>query len=317
MKVKMIDQEAFYMAGIVDYGECSKHSKHARHRFIHKNRPNREEEGHQSEKSNQSEGANQRKSINIEIPDMNEAMNKLGEIVGNMGKHIEKNAPGWERDIKEFGNNFEDRMEKFSEDMDDFGRKMDTWGEDFGNKMEAWGKNFGKKMEAWGDDLSKNRDRYGANTEENWSHIWEAGDEEDAQINAWLNQYPAYDTYKQVYEDQLIKEEAVIQRKSFYEVQILESNTSDSKAMVMFASRLDQLIPIEYPAVLMTFKPDRWMVVKVTLDEYKKDWLGRLAELDLLKGYSIEPYFMIKHNKKERDQLIKIYCPLKEKAYEG
>lgn len=344
MKVKLIEREAFYLAGVNQSGDKG-HSNRNDHEGMksyrdgmeqykkakqkHREAMSEHKEAMKAHKEAMKEEAKQNQGF--EMPDFETAMNRFGEMMQNFGKHIEKNAKSWDKDLKDFGNNFSDRADDFGEKVgvwaDDFGKKMENWGENYGKRMEAWGQEYGKKMGAWGEEYGKKMEEWGRNfekkmdrwaedTERKWDDVWEADVTMDRNINDWFERSPLFRSFMEVYNSQLAEQDDLTTSKFFYEVQIMASSVSGQNAMTMLGARTNNLIPVSYPAVNMTYDPDKWVVVKVTEDEFKKDWLSRLEELDLLKGYSMEPYFIIRHRFEPEDKLIKIYCPLKKKEAE-
>lgn len=308
MKVKVVERAPFHMAGAVHYGRMR---RRADRRAYHRRG------GHTNNENN-----------NFEMPDFESAFNKFGEAMQNFGKHIEKNAPSWNRDIKDFGENFDKRSETFGSRVDnwadDFGRRMDNWGNTFGKKMEAWGNDFGKRMDEWGEefgsrmhkwgqDFDKNMQRWGDNVDARWEETWHADDIQAAEMDMNFERYPVYMNYMNIYNN-ILKDSAKVQNSDYYyEVQVLEGNDVTGEPMVMIASELSEPASFNYPVVSMTFDADKWLIVKVTKEEFDKDWMGQLETHEFLEEYNLEPYFIIRHRFDESQDTIKIFCPLRNK----
>ncbi len=336
MKVKMIEKEAFILAGAVktenpnrgfrSYHQNTSDEARKKAQDLKKEAKAFEQEAkkfeqeakvivekvddveiidieveHSSGNSNSSSNSKSNSTSNDKewtMPSFEEAMGRFGEMMQNFGSHIEKNAGKWEKDIKNFTDNFEERA-------DEFGRRADAWGgNEFSEKMNKWSDRFSQKMDKWG----------GEDTERKWSDVWEASDEEDAQYNKWYNDYPVYKTFKDIYDTQLEGHRDLKTNKYFYEVRVTNEDKGQNVPHLMVGARLARQSDLSYPTVMMTFSPDQWLVVKLNEDEYKKDWLKRLSDLDMVKDYEILEYFIVRHGFAKEEGLTKIYVPLKKVA---
>jgi hypothetical protein len=105
-----------------------------------------------------------------------------------------------------------------------------------------------------------------------------------------------------------------MKKNHFYEVRVIDSGLNDHEAMVLLGNRFQEGVNVTYPSVSMTFDPDKWLVVKLTEDEFAKDWLKRLEDVELLKDYKLEPYFIITHPREKEEEWIRIRCPLGVRA---
>lgn len=315
MKFKIMDQEPIYLAGVVHYGSLEttgyeKLNREAKHKkgygtfekdekfdrdlaAIRKNAQKIKEQVRKEMNFHAGEFENGGKGIHFEWHDnqsggkerqvsVEEAFDSIGKAVGNLGKFVEKNSPKWETGIKDWGRNFEGNME-------DFGKKMETWGEDFGKRMGEWGESFG---EQWDNETN------------------------DMNPGSTLMRHPIYRTYEEIYERFIQDHPDHIKRQTFYEVQILDTSYEHVTSKVMVGSRMVKLEQMRYPVATMTFEPDRWVAVKLTREEFAKDWLGSLAKVPQLKPYTIEPYFIIRHKKNGPADEIRLFCPISEKVDE-
>ncbi|PKM65345.1 MAG: hypothetical protein CVU95_15525 [Firmicutes bacterium HGW-Firmicutes-2] len=212
------------------------------------------------------------------------AINKFGDLVESFGRHLEQNAKKWEESALEWTKNFEFKAEEF------------------GDKMEAWGEQFEKKMELWGEQLEK---------------AWEGSSEwSEAAVKKeeGIMEYAIYTTYEQLFEKHLKNHPNLMKKNHFYEVRIMDSGLNDHEAMVLLGNRFQDGANVTYPSASMTFDPDKWLVIKLTEDEFAKDWLKRLEDVELIKDYIIEPYFIITHPREKEDEWIRIRCPLGVRA---
>lgn len=211
------------------------------------------------------------------------AMSKFGDMMESLGRHIENNAKTWEENIVNFGHSSE------------------VFAEDFGKKMEAWGTEFGERMGEFGERM-----------EDKWVNIFEEEAKENKNSKG-IKKNPLYQKYEELYNKHLKNNQEVIKQNSFYEVQVLDTELNDHESMVMIGSRITKECNVGYPVAVMTFNPEKWVAVKLTADEYEKDWLNSLDKAKVLKEYKLEPYFMVRHSREKKDDLIKVYCPITKK----
>lgn len=283
MKVKMIEREPFHMVGAVQYGQ-------AKHSY----------------KRNQNGSREHFEQKDFEMPDFEKAFNKFGEAMQNFGKHIEKNAPGWNRDIKDFGENFEQRA-------DDFGKRAGDWAEGFGKRMDEWGNSFGKKMEAWGNDFGSRMQRWGDNVESRWEDVWCGDEGQTPEMDEMFEHYPVYNRFLKIYEAIIKDSDHLKNDRYFYEISVMEDGETGTESMMMIASEITGAGNFNYPVVRMSFDAYRWLIVKLTKEEYNKDWMGKLSQHELLEGYALDDFFIVRHpfDDEEKD-MIKIFCPLRK-----
>ena len=326
MKFKVMDQEPIYLAGVVHYGSLEtntyeKLDKNDKHKKTHVKLDKDEhfEKDIEAIRKNAHKIRDQvKKEMNFHAGDfedggkgihfewhddqgnsekgkisVEDAFESIGKAVGNFGKFVEKNAPVWESGIKDWGQNFEGNME-------DFGKKMEAWGEDFGSKMETWGEEFGKRMGDWGDSFGDQWDK----------------DYDESNPGTAIKRYPIFRTYEDVYKRYILDHPDHIKRQTFYEVQILDTSDENVTSMVMVGSRMANLERMRYPVATMTFEPNRWVAVKLTKEEFAKDWLGSLEKVPQLQPYTMEPYFIIRHKKEGPADEIRLFCPISEKVDE-
>lgn len=325
MKFKLMEQTPIYIAGVVHHGSLG-HQDHGQwHKASHKANDHVKWDNHGDferdmaairanaqrikdqvaaemnfhfsdfEDKNNSEYSEGQGPIHGEAEakiSMEDAFDSLGKAVGNFGKFVEKNAPKWESGIKGWGQNFEGNMEEF-------GKKMEDWGEEFGSKMESWGDDLGKKMSRWGDSFGEK---------------WEEFD--PSMGKGSIESHPIYQTYEEVYRRWIKDHPNHIKAQTFYEVQATDTSFEHGTSMIMLGSRMDDLSGMRYPVATMTFEPDRWVAVKLSADEYAKDWFGSLEKVPQLKHYTLEPYFIIRHKKDGPKDEIRLFCPISEKANE-
>lgn len=320
MKIKIIEQDPLHLAGVVHYGtldqeDCSTYAKtlqiklddedfdesirnikvnakkikeevmeELKRNKVHMNKDYKEHKKVWKEeaKKRKNEEKDNKQEDGQYMYNFEGAINRFGDVMEAVGRHIEKNARNWEDNLKDWSQNFEVKME-------DFGEKMEAWGEDFGKRMEEWGEQFGKE--------------------------WEEYDSEDRRNT--LKRHPIYQTYLDLFDKQLKDHPDLLNPNKYYEVQILDTSYGEVNAMVMLGSKLSTLDNMTYPIATMTFKPDKWVAVKMTKEEYEKDWLGSLEKVEQLNGYDMEPYFMIRRKHNDEGEMIKLFVPLKVINDEG
>lgn len=335
MKFKLMNQEAIYLAGVVHYGELEKKRSKVNRgpkgaekvlddefrveiEEIRKNAKkirdqvreelnwqvgNFKESFAEEEKAKAKEDVTgEEASIEPEIIDIERSetednsfesvMSGFGKKMEEFGRYVDKNAPKWESGLEKWGKNFEVHMENF-------GKDMENWGENFGAKMNTWGENFGKDMEEWGkqfgEEVSQGDRSY----------------HDEAEIKG----YSIYQTYKSLYNEFIQTHPDHIKQQTFYEVQIFDSHFDDVVSMVMVGSRMSSLDRMKYPVATMTFAPDRWVAVKMSKEEFEKDWLGSLEQAEQLRDYTIDAYFIRRHREDDEND-VRLFCPVKEKEDE-
>ncbi|MDA3846241.1 MAG: hypothetical protein PF505_06830 [Vallitaleaceae bacterium] len=300
MKYKIMDQETIYLAGVVHYGpllEGDYHSKkaeyHKKYNFendkvFQKNvddlRRNASELGNQIKEDikNNVNGWHDKHKDGDFRDDVDEAIDRLRDMMKSMGKHIENNSQNWEANIKGWGSSFESNMEGF------------------GEKMSAWGESIREKMPIFGESSKGNNDNKS---------------EENNQASN-IKRHGIYRTYKEIYQKHIEEHIDHINRNTFYEVQVLDTSFEHATTLVMLGGRMAALDQMRYPVATMTFEPYKWVDVKLTASEYGKDWLGNLERSEKLKDYTFEPYFIVKHRDKGISDEVHLICPISEKIDE-
>lgn len=208
------------------------------------------------------------------------AINGLGGALESFGRYMENNAGKWEDNIKVWSKDFEKNMENF-------GERMDAWGDDFGKRMEDWGNNFGEPGEASSNHSSVS-----------------------------IKSYLIYRTYQEIFKAYIEGHKDHIKQQTFYEVQILDTSFEDVTAMTMIGSRMSSLAAMVYPVATMSFKPYKWVAIKLTPEEYAKDWIGSLEKVEQLAPYKLESYFIVRHKVTRESDEIRLFCPISEKSDE-
>lgn len=334
MKFKLMNQEAIYLAGVVHYGPLEKRQvrtnrgpsqERARESFqievaqIKDNAKKMQENFKETMKGQEdpsAKGSGEEERAYTE--GFESAMRKLGERMEKIGRYVEDNAPKWEKNMNDWGEHFSKKMDDWGEG---FNKSMNAWSNNLDTGMETWGENFSKNMDTWGEHFSKNMAAWGETFEEGmetWGKHMEGAFSatETADGDVDIKDYPIYDTYRAIHETFIAHHPDHIKAQNYYEVQIFDQNIGDGVTMVMVGGRMRTLEAMTYPVATMTFKPDRWVAVKMSREEFAKDWLDSLKEAAPLSGYVIGDYFIWRH-RKEGDAEIRLFCPLMVAKDEG
>lgn len=250
----------------------------------------------------------------------------------------------------DFDFDFDFDKESFKNDMKDFKKDMQAFGKDMKNRygkqnengtpeppgnwesnfdFANFGENLSKSIRSMTDSISKNIQANMNNLDENMENMAQnaeafAEDIEYATEKHWQGNHNAddYDVwslqalFKDIYENSPLLQEKDITPKKTYEVSAYELDSSMNDQLTFIGCKIEDADGLDYKTVTQQLTADSWLFIKLTKDEYNKDWLKKIEDLEAIEGYTIEPYFVVHHpkkDKKDEDTKIKISIPLKVK----
>lgn len=222
-----------------------------------------------------------------------EAMKNFGSHMEHFGKNLEKNLS---KNMGTWAKSFEKGMDHFEKNM-----------EKFGEEMERFGEEMGKKGEVWGENLEENLKNISKNFEKHWSQDNSQDAYESWELEALFNE---------LYKNSEIIQELDPTPDRFFKVENYELGTKLNDQMTFVGCQVKSIDALPNQFVSQSLKADKWLIVKLTKEEYNKDWMSKLTELDEVKDYTMESYFIVRQFKKQEVQdskKIKLYIPLKEK----
>ncbi len=224
-------------------------------------------------------------------------MNGFAETMKGFGKNMESLGKTLEANISTWGETFEKGMENFEKHMDDFGDKMEKWSEEVESNSEGFA-----------DNLEKTILQYANNFEKHWSNDYTSNEYSTWQLEALFSEMYLNSKYIQSLDQSPGK---------FFEVEGYDLCTNLDDQLTFIGCQVSSLEKIPYNFVSHQLEADKWLIVKLTKEEYSKDWMNKLSELEQLDDYDMEQYFIIRHfkdHKKNDEKKIKLYVPLKNTA---
>lgn len=308
MKYKLIDGTAIILAGVVSYDSISKSKKvpkppkpprHAKMDF----------------------------DFDIDFDMSKEDLKNLKVIIKEAANNTKQ---AFKTDKKANEYNFKD----FENSINEFGRSMDKWGHDFGKSMDQWAKGFsnkaeqyGAKVDVWAKQFNSRDGEKDYNDKEkdvndkerkceihvvanNMDHIWSNNHKAD-DYNVWELE----SLFKDIYLNNPELKDIDLNSDVYYELQSYDLNLKMRDQMTFVGCQVSSINDVPHPLVTQKISAENWLVLKLTKEEFDKDWLSKVEALEITDGYSIESFFIIRHFKdsKQRDKKkVKIYVPLKK-----
>lgn len=220
-------------------------------------------------------------------------------------------------------------MDDFSKYMNDFGKHMNA----FGNSMGEYGKTLGKSMESWGKNFDKVFTKDFVDSMENTfknifgedtPHESHKKNNFDQEINRhWTGNFTSDDyslwqqeaLFNELYENNETIRNADMSPDLFYEVQCYDLNTKMNDQLTFIGCQVKSTKELPYSVVTQRLSPKQWLVVKLTKEEFEKDWMQKVESLEILGDHTMDQYFILrhfKHSEQQQNSLYKIYIPLKE-----
>lgn len=251
-----------------------------------------------------SEEINDKEKTYSEEPDF---MAGFSDAMKNFGVHMEHFGKNFEKNMEHFGKNIEKNMgtwaKSFEKGMGNFEKNMER----FGEEMERFGEEMEKNGEKWGKNLEENLKSMGKNFEKHWTcdqdseayETWEA----EALFNELYNNSEALQALDQ-------------SPDRYFKVENYELGTKLGDQMTFVGCQVKSVDSLPNQFVSQSLKADQWLIVKLSKEEYNKDWMSKLQELEQLKDYNMETYFIVRQFKKQEvqdEKKIKLYIPLKSK----
>lgn len=295
MKYKIIDGSTFTLAGVASYTtfhpifdtkECKKPNIDFNFNdYIHIDKEKIKEEAKRFKEEAKAFKNQTKETVNQAAPiDFDKMMESFGKSMEQFGKSFEKGFSAW-------GKSFEEGMENFGVDMNNFEEHMEKFGKDFSRGME----NLGEVI-----------DKYATNFEKHWDSNYSASDYIDWELESLFNElYDNSDYIKNI--------DAT--PKYFYQVEGYELGTELNDQLTFVGCRTNTKKKIPYNFVTHQLKADKWLVIKLNQDEFEKDWLNKVSELNEIKDYDLPGYFIIRHLKDkelQENKKVKLYVPLKK-----
>ncbi len=258
--------------------------------------------------------------IKIDVEALKEKARKhAAEVKSQAAKAKAKAAEAMKKDSVHIHWDSDDFINGVSENMKAFGKSMERWGENFEKNMGQWSKDFEKsmekfseKMEQFGEHLDEElSDRikvYTSRMNDHWSGEHTMDDYSKWQLES---------LFSDLYDESQAVQNADRKPERFYEVQVYDLKTPMNDQLLFIGCQIDEAEDIPHSFVTQHLTAEKWLVAKMTKEEYLKDWLHSLEKVEKMKDYEIEQYFIIRHFKDKQDQKtkkIKVYIPLKSKA---
>lgn len=215
---------------------------------------------------------------------------------------------------------------EFGKQMNAFGSAMGEYGKNIGKSMESWSKNFDKVFtKEWAEQMENSiKDIFTVEPKSPHHRPHPFGQEFAKEFNRhWTGSFSTEDyalwqleaLFNELYGNNEALQQADLSPESFYEVQCNDLGTSMHDELLMVGCQVKSAKGLPYSVVVQRLVPEQWLVLKLTQEEFKKDWMHQVEKLDVLKDYSLDSYFVIRHFKskeKQQDSSYKIYIPLKE-----
>lgn len=174
---------------------------------------------------------------------------------------------------------------------------------DFGKGMERWGKGFEKTMKSFGETMEK----FGEEFEKHWTNEYKYEDYDSWQLKA---------LFDEMYANNETIQKMNISPKLYFEVVAYDLDTDLNDQLKFVGCQIAQPQNIPFHFVQHQLSADKWLILKLTKEEYADDWMNKALNLDVLKDYNMEEYFIIRHFKDpevSKTKKIKLYVPLTSK----
>lgn len=294
MKYKLIEGSTIYLAGVASYttGENTKK--------MHK--PKKVE-------INFDFDFDKPKTFVFDFDKMKEEKEKFKE---NIKKEAHKfKEANTSTDKTQDNNNFDfadDFLNGFGDVMNDLGKNLEQWGKSFEGSMEKFGINldkFGSEMDKFGSEIEKRVSNYAKEMEKHWSNDISSDNYDTWELES---------LFDELYVNQ--KELANYDQSPnlYYKVNGYDLGTSMNDQLLFIGAHMKADSPLPFGFVTKTLIADKWLVLKLTKEEYASDWMQKLDTIDLIKDYEVEQYFItraFKNKEEQESKKTKIYIPLK------
>jgi len=221
---------------------------------------------------------------------LGDTMRSLSKNIESWGKSFEK---GFEKSVENWNENWnENWSENFEKGMSEFEKKMG---------------NFGETMGKFGEEFERKFTEYAKNLNEHWNNEFKSEEYSQWQLESLFNELytnnPEMDTLDRSPE-------------LFYEVEGYDLKTAMNDQLTFIGCHINTCEGVPFSFVTQQLVSDKWLVLKLSKDEYSKDWMKKLDTIEQLKDYDLEQFFIVRHFKdsqKQDDKKIKLYVPLKNK----
>lgn len=204
----------------------------------------------------------------------------------------------------------EDFMSGFGEAMNDLGKNLEQWGKSFEGSMEKFGVNldkFGSEMDKFGSEIEKRVSNYTKEMEKHWCNDVSSDDYDTWELESLFNE---------IYQNNSSIKEFDKSPNLYYKVDAYDLGTAMNDQLTFVGAHLNLDSPVPFAFVTKKLIADKWLVLKLSKEEYSKDWMQKLDTIDQLADYEIEQYLItrqFKDSEEQENKKIKIYLPLKNK----
>lgn len=191
-----------------------------------------------------------------------------------------------------------------------FGANLEDWGKTFEGSMENFGVNldkFGSEMDKFGSEIEKKVSEYTKDFENHWCNDARSDDYDTWELESLYNEIYNSNEDLATYDNS---------PNLYYKVDGYDLGTSMDDQLVFIGSHIRDNSPIPFAFVSKTLNPDKWLVIKLNKEEYSKDWMKKVNNLEELADYTVEQFILTRYFKNSDDQSkkkVKIYIPLKAK----
>jgi len=204
----------------------------------------------------------------------------------------------------------DDFFSGFGDVMNDLGKNLEQWGKSFEGSMEKFGidlDKFGSEMDKFGSEIEKKVHSYTKDMEKHWCN--------DVPSDAYDN-WELESLFNEIYSNNETLKDYDKTPNLYYKVNGYDLGTTMNDQLTFIGANLQTNSPIPFGFVTKPLISDKWLVLKLSKEEYSKDWMQKLDTIDLIENYDVEQYFITRAFKSKEDQeskKIKIYIPLKNK----
>lgn len=210
-------------------------------------------------------------------------------------------------------NNFDfadDLINGLGDMINGLGANLEQWGKTFEGSMENFGVNldkFGSEMDKFGSEIEKKVSEYTKDFEKHWCNDVESDDYDTWELESLYNEIYNNNQDLATYDNS---------PHLYYKIDAYDLGTTMDDQLIFIGSHLKDNSPIPFGYVSKTLNPDKWLVIKLSKEEYSKDWMQKINKLEDIQDYTVEQFILTRYFKNNDDQSnkkVKIYIPLKSK----
>ena len=204
----------------------------------------------------------------------------------------------------------EDIINGFGDVMNNLGKNFEQWGKSFEGSMEKFGVDldkFGSEMDKFGSEIEKRVSNYAKDMENFWTNGVTSEEYDTWELESLFNE---------IYMNSEGLKDFDKSPKLYYKVNGYDLGTSMNDQLTFIGSNLQGDAPLPFGFVTKTLIADKWLVLKLSHEEYSNDWMQKLEAIDEIEDYEVEQYFITRAFRSQEAQdtkKIKIFVPLKNK----